>query len=107
MQETITDSDREDGLNLPAPQRRAEPGTKLDNRKEVRDVGDIIPSTRSLSAQEKHARSNSKVNPSKVDRKASKDISPSSKAAPSGPKRKFPPEPLAQVRHCDVSHFRL
>jgi hypothetical protein len=80
---------------------------KLDNRKEVRDAGGIIPSAHSLSVQEKHARSNSKAKPSKADTKAGKDISPSGKAAPSGSKRKLPPEPLAQVCHCDFFHFRV
>lgn len=77
--EIITDSEREDEPNLSAPRRKAEPGTKLDNRKE-----------------EKHARSNSKAKSSKADSKASKDISPSAKVAPSGSKRKLPPEPLAR-----------
>jgi len=77
--EIITDSEREDGPNISAPQRKAEPGMKLDNRKE-----------------EKHPRSNSKAKPSKADPKASKDISLSAKATPSGSKRKLPPEPLAQ-----------
>ncbi|KAN0109130.1 hypothetical protein V8E52_009652 [Russula decolorans] len=94
--EIITDSEREDEPNLSAPQRKAEPGMKLDNRKEVRDVGGIIPSTLSLSVQGKHVRSNSKVKFSKADPKASKDISPSAKAAPSRSKRKLPREPLAQ-----------
>lgn len=108
LQEIITDSEREDGPNLFAPQRKAEPGMKMDNRKEVRDAGSIILSARSFSVQEKHARSNSKAKPSsKADPKASKDISPSAKATPSGSKRKLPPEPLAQVCHCDVFHFRV
>jgi len=77
--EIITDSEREDEPNLSAPQRKAEPGMKLDNRKEG-----------------KHVRSNSKVKFSKADPKASKDISPSAKAAPSRSKRKLPREPLAQ-----------
>jgi hypothetical protein len=107
LQEIITDSEREDGPNLSAPQRKAEPGMKLDNHKEVRDVGGIIPSTRSLSVQEKHARSSSKIKSPRADPKASKDISPSAKAAPSGSKRKLLPEPLVQVCHCDVLHFRF
>lgn len=106
LQEIITDSEREDGPNLSAPQRKAEPGMKLDNRKEVRDVGVIIPSTRSLSVQEKHVHSNSKTKSSNAEPKANKDISRSPKATPSGSKRKLPPELLAQVRHCDVFHFR-
>jgi len=80
---------------------------KLDNRKEVRDVGGIIPFTRSLSVQGKHARSNSKAKSPKAGPKASKDISSSAKVATSGSKRKLPPEPLAQVRQCDVFHFRV
>ncbi|KAI0281149.1 hypothetical protein BGY98DRAFT_1095093 [Russula aff. rugulosa BPL654] len=77
--EIITDSELEDGPNLSAPQLKAGPGTKMDNRKE-----------------EKQARSNSKAKLSKVDPKPSKDISPSAKVAPSGSKRKLPPEPVAQ-----------
>jgi hypothetical protein len=80
---------------------------KLDNSKEVRDVGGIFPSTCSSSVQEKHARSKSKAKSSRADPKASKDILPSTKAAPLGSKRKLPPEPLAQVCHCDVFHFRV
>ena len=107
LQEIITDSEREDDSNLSAPQRKAEPGMKPDNRKEVRDVGSVIPSTRSLSVQEKHARSNSKVKSSKADPKASKDISPSTKAAPSRSKRKLPLEPPAQVCHRDIFLFHV
>ena len=79
----------------------------MDNRKEVRDAGGIILSTHSFSVQEKQARSNSRAKLSKVDPKPSKDISPSAKVAPSGSKRKLPPEPLAQVCHCDVFHFHV
>jgi hypothetical protein len=57
--------------------------------------------------QEKNARSNSKAKSSKADPKASKDISSSAKAAPSGSKRKIPLEPLAQVCYCDVFYFRV
>ena len=78
---------------------------KLDNHKEVRDVGGIIPSTRSLSVQVKHVLSNSKAKSSKADPKASKVITPSAKTALSGSKRKLLPEPLEQVCHCDVFRF--
>lgn len=80
---------------------------KLDNRKEVRDIASIFLSSRSSSVQEKYARSKSKAKSSKADPKANKDISPSAKAAPSGSKRKLPPELLVQVCHCDVFHFRV
>jgi hypothetical protein len=39
LQEIITDSEREDGPNLSALQRKAKPDTKVDNREEVHDVG--------------------------------------------------------------------
>ncbi len=42
LQEIITDSEREDGPNLSAPQLKTEPSMKLDNREDVRDVGDIM-----------------------------------------------------------------
>ena len=74
-------------------------------KKYAYDVGGIIPSTRSLPVQEKQAPSKSKAKSSKADPKASKDITPSAKAASSGSKRKLPPEPLAQVCYCDVFHF--
>ena len=106
LQEIITDSEREDGPNISAPQRKAEAGMKLDNRKEVREVSVITPSTRSMSVQEKRVHSNSKAKPSNAEPKANKDISRSPKATPSGSKRKLPPDPLAQVWYCDVLHFR-
>ena len=104
LQEFITDSECEDGPNSFAPQRKAEPGMKLDKRK-VRDVDGTIPSTHSLSAKEKHVHSNPKAKSSKADPKASKDISPSAKATPSRSKRKLTLEPVAQVCHCYVFHF--
>jgi len=106
LQEFITDSECDDGPSLFAPQRKAEPGMKLDKRKEVRDVGGTIPSTHSLSVQEEHVHSNPKAKSSKTDPKASKDISPSAKATPSRSKRKLTLEPVAQVCHCYVFHFR-
>lgn len=45
LQEIITDSEREDG---PASQLKAGPGTKMDNRKEVRDAGGLILSSHSF-----------------------------------------------------------